>query len=990
MNVRHRAIAGLASLLFPYLTWAQNELQIVPAPDPQVELSQFKVEKGFRVNLFASDPRLSKPIQIHFDPQGRLWVASSPIYPQIAPDQEPSDKILVLEDTDGDGRADRSTVFAEGLYIPSGVAPGDDGVYVGHGSDLIHLRDTDGDGKADSKRVVLSGFGTEDTHHQLHGLTWGPDGALYMLQGYFCSSHIETPHGVLRLNGGGAWRFTPSTHRLEIYSRGLVNPWGIQFDRWGQSFQTDGAGGEGINYSFPGVAYRASPGQNRILQGLNPGTAKLCGIEVLSGRHLPDEFQGNILSNDFRANKVYRYEIVEDGSGYAANRQPNFLESSHVSFRPVDITMGPDGAIYIADWYSPIIQHGEVNFRDPRRDHDHGRIWRVSHRGRRLVERPKLIDASTDELLDSLKAQEDHTRYQARRVLAQRDAKSVERSLELWLKSMGSAEEDEHHLLEGLWLSQSLGIVNHELLYRLLSSTDHRVRAAAVRVAADWQAELPSFEDLIRSAIEDTHPRVRLEAVRALSTSTSPASVQLALRVLDRPMDQFIHHALARTVLELEPAWFAAFEAGKLDFDKNISQLVYALEALDSPAAAPHLLQLIAKKKLPSESEMMASSAVASHGGPAEIAKLLDHVLESDSSDNDTLVKLTALLESTQRRKVRPTGKLGKIQKLIDSKNSDLRKLAIRAAGVWKIESMSEALRNLAFEPNQSLATRTAAVESLGDLEEHAVLEGLASSADERSIRIQAAISMIALDSQKAARLSAPILKATQDTEEASTVFRAFLQHTEGPSLLAGALENFRISPKTARTGIYWIGSSGREEPDLSEVLIAAAELLSEALLVAPPEMPEFIKEVESRGDAQKGEVLFRSDQLACAKCHRIAGSGGLVGPDLTSIGTRAQIDYLVESVLDPNETIKEGYRTVNVRTRDGRLFSGIGRQRSRTDLFLRDSADQRISIPLDSIEELNDGLSLMPSGLTVTLSRDEFVDLIRFMFELGREKDLN
>ncbi len=990
MNVGHRALAGLASLLLPHLILAQNELQIVPPADPRVELSQFRVAEGFRVNLFASDPRLSNPIQIHFDPQGRLWVASSPIYPQIAPGQEPSDKILVLEDTDGDGSADRSTVFADGLYIPSGVAPGDDGVYVGHGSDLIHLKDTDGDGRADSKQVVLSGFGTEDTHHQLHGLTWGPDGALYMLQGYFSASHVETPYGVLRLNGGGAWRFRPSTHQLEIYSRGLVNPWGIGFDRWGQSFQTDGAGGEGINFSFPGAAFRASPGQNRILSGLNPGTAKLCGIEILSGRHLPDEFQGNILSNDFRANKVYRYQIVEDGSGYAARKQPNFLESSHVSFRPVDITMGPDGAIYIADWYSPIIQHGEVNFRDPRRDHAHGRIWRISHRGRRLVERPRFFDAPTEKLLDSLKAPEDHTRRQARRVLAQRGAKSVERALDLWLGSLSSSEKDQHHLLEGLWLSQSLGVVNQELLYRLLGSMDHRVRAAAVRVAFDWRTELPSFEDLMSSAIDDEHPRVRLEAVRAFSRSTSPTSVRSALRVLDRPMDQFLHHALARTVLDLEPVWFAAFETGKLDFDKNDSHLVYALDALESPDAVAHLVQLIESGKLPLESRMMASKAVASQGGPSETARLLDHVLMSDFSDSDGVEILATLLESTRRRKVRPDGRLDGIQKLIDSESSGLRDIAIRAAGVWKIESMREPLKNLAFDQNQSLSTRTGAIESLGDLGQSAVLEELASRADGRSIRIQACISLIALAPKKAAQLSATILKGSQDTSEASGLFRAFLQHPDGPSLLAGALENLQISPKTARTGIYWIGSSGRKEPVLSDVLIAAAELPSEALLVAPPEMPEFIKEVESRGNAERGEALFRSDALSCLKCHLIAGSGGLVGPDLTSIGTRAQIDYLVESVLDPNETIKEGYRTVSVRTNDGKLFSGIGRQRSKTDLFLRDSADQIISIPLDSIERTSSGLSLMPSGLAVTLSRQEFVDLIKFMYTLGREKDID
>src|SRR5262245_44393407 len=227
----------------------------VPDPDPEVERKSFKVADGFEVTLFAADPLLTKPLQMNFDSAGRLWLVSSETYPQIKPGQKANDKVLVLEDTKGVGKADKVEVFADGLLIPTGLEPGDGGVYVANSTDLIHLSRTKKDGKADKKRVVLSGFGTEDTHHMLHTLRWGHDGNLYMNQSVYIHSSIETPHGPRRLNGGGIWKFRPDKLELEVFARGMVNSWGHHFDRWGQSFATDGAGSQGIHPIIPGGAY---------------------------------------------------------------------------------------------------------------------------------------------------------------------------------------------------------------------------------------------------------------------------------------------------------------------------------------------------------------------------------------------------------------------------------------------------------------------------------------------------------------------------------------------------------------------------------------------------------------------------------------------------------------------------------------------------------------------------------------------------------------
>src|SRR3954471_7977399 len=293
-----------AMVLTPSL-YAQRAAFPIPDPDPEVERRSFQVADGFEVNLFAADPILAKPIQINFDPAGRLWVASSEVYPQIQPGQEANDKILVLEDVDGDGKAEKTTVFADGLLIPTGVEPGDGGAYVTNSTELLHMRDTDGDGKADLRRAVLSGFGTEDTHHILHTLRWGFDGQLYFNQSIYIHSHIETPHGVVRLNSGGIWNFRPETMELGIHMKGLVNSWGHHFDKFGQSFATDGAGGEGINWVIPQAMYFTYAGARRILPSVSPGAyPKFASLEEIESEHFPADWQGTMVTCDFRAHRV--------------------------------------------------------------------------------------------------------------------------------------------------------------------------------------------------------------------------------------------------------------------------------------------------------------------------------------------------------------------------------------------------------------------------------------------------------------------------------------------------------------------------------------------------------------------------------------------------------------------------------------------------------------------------------------------------------------
>ncbi len=627
-------LAALALLwLAPSTSRAQRELKVIPDPDPELERQSFQLAEGLEVNLYAADPMLAKPIQMNFDAQGRLWVATSEIYPHVKPGQAANDKILVIEDADGDGTAEKTSIFAEGLLIPTAVEPGDGGAYVANSTELLHLADTDGDGRADKRRVMLSGFGTEDTHHIIHTFRWGPDGMMYFNQSIYIHSHIETPYGVRRLNSGGIWRFRPETMELEVFACGLCNPWGHVFNRSGQSFATDGAGGEGINYVFPGVTMFTYAGAKKISHGLNPGSPKHCGLEVISGRHFPEDWQGSLITNDFRAHRVCRFVVTESGAGYTSREQPEIIKTTHAAFRPIDVKMGPDGALYIADWYNPIIQHGEVDFRDERRDHTHGRIWRVTVKDRPLVERPRLVEAPIADLLDALLAPEDFTRLHAKLQLKAHGAKKVVPQLAAWVAGLDDTlEQYDYARLEALWTYQALDVVEPKLLEALLRSPEHEVRAAATRVLCAWRDDIPHVAGLLAAQVDDEHGRVRLEAVRALAELHTAQAAELAMRALDRPVDRFLDHALWLTARDLTDSWLPALQAGRLDCDGNAKHLTYLLQSAGSPAVVEPLMQLLASGQLPPDRQESVLVLVAALGGEDHLRTVFDMAMAPEAA----------------------------------------------------------------------------------------------------------------------------------------------------------------------------------------------------------------------------------------------------------------------------------------------------------------------------------------------------------------------
>jgi putative heme-binding domain-containing protein len=985
----HR-LAVLLLVGLPSAVFAQANAK-VPDPDPELERKTFIVCDGFEVNLFAADPLLAKPIQMNFDPQGRLWVASSEVYPQIKPGQVANDKIIVLEDADGDGKAETTTVFADGLLIPTGVEPGDGGAYVANSTELIHLSASKPGGKADKTRVVLSGFGTEDTHHIIHTFRWGPDGCLWFNQSIYIHSHIETPHGVKRLNGGGIWRFRPESMELDVFVRGFVNSWGHHFDRWGQSLITDGAYGEGVNHGIPGAYFVTAVGATRIHKGLNPGSPKHCGIEVVSGRHLPDDWQGDVITNDFRGHRVCRFKLSEDGSTFASREMTEVIKSNHPAFRPIDVKMGPDGAIYIADWYNPIIQHGEVDFRDPRRDHVHGRIWRVTAKSRPLVKRPNLVGATTPELLEHLKAPEDWTRHNAKRALKERGAKDVIPALEAWVKQLDPNDpEHEHHLLEALWTYQSLDVIEPKLLERLLQSKEYRARAAAVRVLSHWHPRVPNAIALLAARAIDTEPRVRMEAVRALAATGKPEAVAPAFAALDRPVDRAMDYAMWLTARDLEPVWMPAFKAGTLDFGGDARKLAFALGAVGNKDVVKPLLGLIDSGKVPPDRLHGLYLLLARTGGPAELGRVVERAAaEQDLLKGQRTELVRAVEESVRLRKVGRPPALGKLRLLLMSPERQARLPGARLVGHWKIEELRANLEAIGRLPVDATPAETAAalegIALFADARARSYLTAAAGPDAKPEVRRLAIAALAGLDPAAAAAKAVELLAAAAPADDLGDLFAAFLNRRGGSAALAKALVGQKLHPDVAKVGLRAVRSSVQDAKQLTDALTAAAGLTAARTDYTPAEIRAYVDEVLTKGDAARGEAIYRRKEATCLACHAIAGAGGQVGPDLTSIGASAQVDYLVESLLIPNKAVKEGYHAMKVATLDGKVHVGIKTREADGRLYLRNADDKEIAIPDKDIDERGQSRSLMPDGLADQLTRQELVDLVRFMSELGK-----
>ncbi len=634
---------------------------LVAIPDAREAIQDIQPEKGLKIQLFADEkkfPELVNPVQMAWDTRGRLWVSAWLNYPERSPTSTKGDSLLVFEDTDGDGEADKCTTFADDLNCPTGFNFYKDGVIVMQSPNLVYIEDTDGDGRGDKRTILLMGLCAADSHHETNALNYDCGGAIYPSDGVFHRTQVETLYGPVRNTNGCIYRFDLNNRKLERFTTdATVNPHGKIWDRWGNAYFTDATGN--VNTFAEASSCYLPPeggGSAKLKPFWNRPARPSPGNHLISSRHFPEDWQNNFLNtNVISFQGIWRVPLEQDGAGMKGETEFELVKADpavHPTFRPSAISVGPDGALYFCDWANAIIGHMQHHLRDPNRDQKHGRIYKLTYEGRPLIEPKKIHGESIENLLELLKEWEDNVRQRAKIELAKHEPLKVAAAAKAWAAALDKNDpEYEHHRLEALWTHQWVDVVDIDLLKQVLASPEPRARAAATRVLCYWRDRVPGALDLLQTAVNDADMRVRMHAVRALSfyqpTPDAEKALEIAYDALKHPADDYIDHVfsecrkglqsvLKSKVLPQDPAALAEFISKTSDADLN-----------ELPDIEPVLIEKLTRPRLAADVRAKAFEELVKITGddaPVVIANMLKRVEAAGGKLNATADDLGKLL----------------------------------------------------------------------------------------------------------------------------------------------------------------------------------------------------------------------------------------------------------------------------------------------------------------------------------------------------------
>ncbi len=608
-------------------------------------IGKMTVAEGMEVGLFASEeqfPELVNPVQMAVDTDGRMWVAAWHTYPHWDPLKELNDKLLIFPDDDGDGKADRCIVFADGLHNPTGFEFWNGGVLVANAPDILFLKDTDGDDKADVRIRYLHGIDSADTHCNANSFVLGPDGCIYFSEGIFHYTNIETPWGKpLRTKAPMLYRWNPRTGRIANHFHLKPNPHGIAIDAWGNLFATDGTTGQGFYVGYPG---KGTPHQ------LYPKRVRpVAGLGLMSGTHFPESNRGNLLiCNTIGFLGILQHKFITEGADIRSEEVEPIVVSSDGNFRPVDVEIGADGALYFLDWHNAIIGHMQHNLRDPSRDHAHGRVYRVTNTSRSLLKPEKMKGKPIEQLLGFLESAEDTVRYRARIELSGRDSNRVLAAAAKWANSFDSNNRDHaHHLLEALWLHEQHNAIDESLLKRVLESPHPRARAAAVRVLGHWGDRVGDGLALLRQAARDPEGIVRAEAVVAAASFEGLRAAEVVFIAQSRPLDDQLKYSITQTQTVLDKYWQQALKEGKTlspEGQTFVLQHASGKDLVLLPRTEKVCRVLLTRDAIPQQDRADALIRLAEFTGQTKAEILLDQITRQTQERSATLSNLAGLL----------------------------------------------------------------------------------------------------------------------------------------------------------------------------------------------------------------------------------------------------------------------------------------------------------------------------------------------------------
>jgi putative heme-binding domain-containing protein len=995
MLMRTVALAAALLLLFLDGATAQAPPELVASTEaktPAEEKAGFHLPPGFEAQLVVCEPAINKPMNIAFDDRGRLWVTTTVEYPYPAkPGTKPRDRVVILDDFAPDGHARKVTTFADGLNIPIGVMP------LGKGdSALVHsipainrLTDTDGDGKADKREEVYTSYGFRDTHGMTNAFTWGFDGWIYACHGFNNESKVKGADGKpIVMQSGNVYRLKADGSTVEYVSHGQVNPFGLCFDPKGNLYSTD-CHTRPIYLLLTG-AYYPSFGKPDDGLGFGPemmqhdhGSTGIAGIVSYDADHFPAAYRDSIFIGNVVTSRINRDTLKWTGSSPAAIAEPDFLASDDPWFRPVDIELGPDGALYVADFYNRIIGHYEVPLTHPGRDRERGRIWRIVYTGKDATAKP-------------LRSGYDGTKLDVAGLVADlgdpnltRRMKAANQLVEKGKDAAGdavkaaTADANPLRRLHALWVLQRLGMMDTATLVRAAKDTDAGVRTHVAKIIGERASRFPKEIELAGNGLTDPDAFVRRASAEALGRNHDPANVHdLVTALQGTPAgDTHLRHAIRialRDELASEDTWAPT--------PQTESVIADVAPGIPQPIAAVFLTGYLEKYGDAAPADKVRYIRHIARFATDEYQQHIGQLIEMARDLSTRIAMIKAVQEGEQERggplpaSVKALAQDTALRALTSDKDGEFG-LGIDLVGALKLGEFRRPLIEIIADRTRPQGRREKAVESLVAIDSKAAVPTLAKivgdASESDAIREKTA-ALLAAANQPEARDALIKTMPTAPGRLQTAIATGLVQTPAGAIRLLETIKEGKASARLLQERGVEVRLAGLNQSDLK----ARADALLKGL---PPAEERIQTLIRSRRDAfgkrptdlARGATLFEKN---CAACHQLGGKGARIGPQLDGVGVRG-VDRILEDVLDPNRNVDQAFRVTSLSLKDGRVVAGLLLREEGEVLVLADAQGKDVRVPKGDVEDRTvSQLSPMPANWSDQIPEAEFPHLLSYL----------
>ncbi|MBO9570988.1 MAG: HEAT repeat domain-containing protein [Chitinophagaceae bacterium] len=965
---------------------------------PEDERKGFKLPPGFEITLFASEPDINKPINMEFDEKGRLWVTNTVEYPKPAAPGKGRDRITILEDTDGDGKADKFTHFVDSLNIPIGITPVKQGAIAYSIPNVYKFIDKDGDGKSDETTKLLGPFEFMDTHGMVNNLIRSYDGWVHACHGYANHSIVAGKDGdSIDMNSGNTFRFREDGSRAEITTHGRINPFGYAFDEWGYLYSLD-CHTKPIYQLIHGAQYPAQGGQEPtigwapIMMSYEFGSTANSGLVYYTGTQFPDEYKNNFYSGNVVTSRINRNTMRLDGSSPISKREEDFLISDDPWFRPVDLKTGPDGSIYVADFYNRIIGHYEVPKDHPGRDRTSGRIWKITYTGNKNSNKyvPKdWSKATLDELVKAL----NYPQLNIRMILANYIVDNYpDKAVAPVRQLLESGSADSKSFIQALWILYRLNALPDNLIEKALTHSDPMVQVHGLRVLGELKTITPKHRELAVNALNSKNPQVQRMAVEVLGHFPQFNFVQPLIALYNNTGEGDTH--LKYTTLlsirdHLKNAAIMKQVADQKWDDKQVAVIVKVLPEVPSKEAAYYALNYMQTHALKGKQLEDNLKFISRYATPADLDKLIAVTRKNVTANSDEDYKLYASVRE------------GVLQKGIPV-SASLKKWGTDIAGGILQNPQDSSYRLVQ-------ASKIAADLKLTELEPSLAKILTNKSLDSKS-RITAAETLFSLSPQKNEGVITTVFNDASDSEDLRAMLSMTLGQLNSSRIFSMFESTLKNAPRKVKVNIATVLANtpegidyllralkeGNLPTDVLEELPVKDRLTSNMKSTQRQELNKLTagklgtenrKEIiaarlgsfdPSSVTVEQGQEVFTKN---CNMCHTIGNNpGGQIGPKLSGIGTWGP-NALAEKILDPNSNISDAFRTYNITLNNGKTLSGLFRRNEGAVEVFADFSGQEFSVPKADIKEkVASKYTLMPDNFRNTIAKKDFDALLKFL----------